>query len=114
MATIWRLNGYYMATKLLLNGYMPTIWLLITKKNNFRYNGGFHELLCKKSIDEGNIYNQADEEQFLGLKKHWFACLMIATIIFSCGFNILHVKNFNLFFIINKGIILLYIFLFSC
>lgn len=57
-------------------------------------------LLCKKSIDEGNIYNQADEEQFLGPKKHWFACLMLATIIFSCGFNILHVKNFNLFLLI--------------
>ena len=57
-------------------------------------------LLCKKSIDEGNIYNQADEEQFLGPKKHWFACLILATIIFSCGFNILHVKNFNLFLLI--------------
>ena len=54
-------------------------------------------LLCKNSINEGNNYNQVDEEQFLGPKKHWLMIIIATAIIFACGFNKMHVSDFNLF-----------------
>ena len=37
---------------------------------------------------------------FLGMPSHWLITIIISTIIFSCGFNKLHVTNFNLFIFI--------------
>ena len=34
---------------------------------------------------------------FLGLPSHWLMIVVIASIIFACGINKMHVTNFNLF-----------------
>ena len=34
---------------------------------------------------------------FLGKPIHWFMIIITTAIIFACGFNKMHVSNFNLF-----------------
>ena len=36
-------------------------------------------------------------EIFLGKPSHWLMIIVASAVIFSCGFNHMHVSNFNLF-----------------